>query len=135
MFRLTAEEHKALTSQIAIAKTGRGGRRSPPYAFTEQGVAMLSSVLRSERAVAVNIEIMRDFVRLRRLPASNDALRRKLDTLEKKYDRQFTAVFEAIRQLMSDPADTDDARPRIGYTTEADRRSARRTAKRKGAVK
>jgi hypothetical protein len=77
------------------------GLRKKPYAFTEQGVAMLSSVLRSPRAVAVNIEIMRAFVRLRRMLASNAELARKLDALEKKYDSQFKAVFDAIRQLMA----------------------------------
>jgi hypothetical protein len=80
---------------------GRGGRRSVPYAFTEQGVAMLSSVLRSPRAVQVNIEIMRAFVRLRLLLQSNVELARKLDALEQKYDEKFRVVFDAIRELMS----------------------------------
>jgi hypothetical protein len=80
-----------------------GGRRYPPYAFTGQGVAMLSSVLRSERAVNVNIEIMRTFVRLRRMLETHEALARKLDELETKYDSQFQIVFEAIRQLMIPP--------------------------------
>jgi hypothetical protein len=86
MFRLTAQEAGALRSQIVTSKPGRGGRRTPPYAFTEQGVAMLSSVLRSSRAVRVNIEIMRAFVRLRRMLESNADLARKLDELEQKYD-------------------------------------------------
>jgi hypothetical protein len=77
------------------------GLRKRPYAFTEQGVAMLSSVLRSPRAIAVNVEIMRAFVRLRRMLASNADLARKLDALEKRYDSQFKAVFDAIRQLMA----------------------------------
>jgi len=77
-----------------------GLRRAYPYAFTEQGVAMLSSVLNSPRAIKVNIEIMRAFVRLRRMLASHAELARKLDALEKKYDSQFKVVFEAIRQLM-----------------------------------
>ncbi|MCD6217765.1 ORF6N domain-containing protein, partial [bacterium] len=80
-----------------------GGRRYPPYAFTEQGVAMLSSVLNSERAVKVNIEIMRAFVRLRGIIASNAKLAKRLDELESKYDKQFRQVFEAIRQLMIPP--------------------------------
>jgi hypothetical protein len=80
-----------------------GGRRYPPYAFTEQGVAMLSSVLRSERAIRVNIEIMRAFVRLRQMLASNAGLGRKLAELEKKYDAQFKVVFDAIRELMTPP--------------------------------
>ena len=84
--------------------TSSGGRRYLPYAFTEQGVAMLSSVLRSPRAVQVNIEIMRAFVRLRRLLQSNTELAAKLDALEQKYDSQFAIVFEAIRELMDPPA-------------------------------
>ena len=80
-----------------ISKKGRGGRRYLPYIFTEQGVAMLSSVLRSERAVQVNIEIMRAFVRLREMIATHKDLVRKLDALEKKYDAQFKVVFDAIR--------------------------------------
>ncbi len=84
-------------------KEGRGGRRYLPYAFTEQGVAMLSSVLNSERAVKVNIEIMRAFVSLRQMLASNAELARKLDALEKKYDHQFKVVFDAIKQLMTPP--------------------------------
>ena len=104
MFRVQASDIAALRSQSVISKnTGRGGRRTPPYAFTEQGVAMLSSVLRSQRAVQVNIEIMRAFVRLRRLLQSNADLARKLAALEKKYDAQFRVVFDAIRELMTPP--------------------------------
>jgi hypothetical protein len=80
-----------------------GGRRTPPYAFTEQGVAMLSSVLRSRRAIQVNIAIMDTFVRLRQMLASHVDLARKLAALEKKYDAQFKVVFDAIRQLMESP--------------------------------
>ena len=94
---------RTLRSQIVISKQGRGGRRYAPYAFTEQGVAMLSSVLRSKRAVEVNIAIMRTFVQLRRLMDTNRDLARKIDALEKKYDEQFAVVFEAIRQLISPP--------------------------------
>lgn len=83
--------------------SNRGGRRYLPYAFTEQGVAMLSSVLRSPRAIQVNIEIMRAFVRLRRLLATNAELSRKLAALESKYDAQFKVVFDAIRELMKPP--------------------------------
>ena len=83
---------------------GKGGRRSNPHAFTEQGTAMLSSVLRSPRAVQVNIEIMRAFVRMRQLLSTHIDLARKLASLEKKYDVQFRAVFDAIRELMSPPA-------------------------------
>ncbi len=98
MFQLTEEEFSNLKSQIVISSWG-GLRRAKPYAFTEQGVAMLSSVLRSKRAIQVNIEIMRAFVRLRRILASNVDLARKLDALEKKYDAQFKVVFEAIREV------------------------------------
>jgi hypothetical protein len=102
MFQLTPEELENLKSQTVISSWG--GVRTPPYAFTEQGVAMLSSVLHSDHAVRVNIEIMRAFVRLRQLLASNAELARKLEALEKKYDAQFKVVFDAIRQLMSPPA-------------------------------
>lgn len=77
-----------------------GGRRYSPYAFTEQGVAMLSSVLKSEKAVQVNIEIMRAFVQLRRLLDSNEQLRKKFEELEKKYDKQFDVIFDVLRQLI-----------------------------------
>lgn len=101
MFRLDAGETAPLRSQIVTAKQGRGGRRTPPYAFTEQGVAMLSSVLRSSRAIDVNVEVMRAFVRLRRMLAIHDDVARRLDALERKYDGQFRVVFEAIRELMA----------------------------------
>ena len=104
MFQLTAEEASGLRSQFVTLKTGRGQHRKyQPYVFTEQGVAMLSSVLRSERAIRVNIEIMRAFVRLRQMLASNAELSRKLAALEKKYDAQFKVVFDAIRELMTPP--------------------------------
>jgi hypothetical protein len=88
--------------------------RRRPYAFTERGVAMLSSVLHSERAVDVNIEIMRAFVRLRQMLASHEELARKLDALEKKYNAQFRVVFDAIRQLMAPPTPEQKKR-RIGF--------------------
>ena len=103
MFQLTAEEADVLRCQIGTSKKGRGGRRYFPYVFTEQGVAMLSSVLNSERAILVNIEIMRRFVKLREMLASNAELSRQLNELESKYDRQFRVVFDAIRQLMAMP--------------------------------
>jgi hypothetical protein len=102
MFQLTQEEFAILRSQF-VTSSDWGGRRYRPYAFTEQGVAMLSSVLRSGRAIQVNIEIMRAFIRLRQMLASHVELARKLDALEKKYDAQFKQVFEAIRQLMIPP--------------------------------
>jgi hypothetical protein len=101
MFQLTDEEVSPLRSQIATSK--RGGRRYLPYAFTEQGVAMLSTVLNSERAIEVNILIMRAFVRLRGMISSHKDLARRLDALEKKYDARFRVVFDAIRELMRPP--------------------------------
>lgn len=102
MFQLTIQEFRSLRSQI-VTSNKRGGRRYRPYAFTEQGVAMLSSVLRSKRAVQVNIEIMRAFVRLREMIESHKDLARKLEALEKRYDAQFKVVFDAIRELMISP--------------------------------
>ncbi|MBC8868579.1 MAG: ORF6N domain-containing protein [Planctomycetes bacterium] len=119
MFQLTKEEWGSLKFQIGMSKPkGRGGRRTPPYAFTEQGVAMLSSVLKSKQAAMVNVEIMRAFVRLRRLLATHRDLARKLDTLEKKYDEQFKIVFDAIRELMT-PSDPPKKR-RIGFRARSD---------------
>ena len=101
MFQLTPEEAESLRSQFVTSNRGRGGRRYLPYAFTEQGVAMLSGVLKSRRAVLVNVEIMRTFVKLRQILSSHAELARKLEELEKKYDSQFRVVFDAIRELMS----------------------------------
>jgi len=104
MFQLSKDDVDFLRSQIVTLKKGRGQHsKYLPYAFTEQGVAMLSSVLRSRRAIQVNIEIMRAFIHLRQMLASHVELARKLDALEKKYDVQFKQVFEAIRQLMAPP--------------------------------
>ena len=123
MFQLTREEAEnlrchfgtsSLRSQI-VTSNARGGRRYNPLAFTEQGVAMLSSVLRSERAVQVNIAIMRAFVKLREMLASNRELARRLDEMEKKYDSQFKVVFDAIRELMKPP---EKPRHRIGFGAE-----------------
>lgn len=121
MFQLSAEESEnlrfhfgtsSLRSQFVTSKEGRGGRRYNPLAFTEQGVAMLSSVLRSQRAVQVNIAIMRAFVKLREMLASHRDLARRLDEMEKKYDAQFKVVFDAIRELMKPP---EKPRSRIGF--------------------
>lgn len=113
MFQLSVQEFTALRSQIVTSK-GRGGRRTAPYAFTEHGVAMLSSVLRSERAVEINIEVIRAFVKLRQLVASNAELAIRLSHLEQRYDSQFKVVFDAIRQLMSDGTQVPPKR-RIGF--------------------
>ncbi len=111
MFQLDRSEAAALRSQIATSNVGRGGRRYAPYVFTEQGVAMLSGVLRSKRAVAVNIEIMRAFVELRRAAAGYSALEVRLDQLERdassrlsKHDEQLNEIFKTLRQLISPPA-------------------------------
>ena len=118
MFRLEQAEVDRLRSQFGISN-GRGGRRYAPYAFTEQGVAMLSSVLRSDRAIHVNIEIMRAFVRLRQMLASNAELARKLAALERKYDAQFKVVFDAIRELMA-PSEPKKKRS-IGFAPWAEK--------------
>ena len=102
MFQLTDPEWRGLKSQSVISSSW-GGRRTVPYAFTELGVAMLSSVLNSERAIQVNISIMRAFTQLRGMLAAHTDLARKMDALERKYDGQFRVVFEAIRDLMTPP--------------------------------
>ncbi len=115
MFQLSDEEAELLRSQIVISKKRRGGRRYVPYVFTEQGVAMLSSVLNSARAVEINIEIMRAFVRLRDMISSHKDLARKLEALERKYeshDVHIRSLFEAIRQLMAPP---EPKRRKIGF--------------------
>jgi hypothetical protein len=122
MFQLTASEWAGLRSQIVTSKPRRGGRRYAPYAFTEQGVAMLSSVLASERAIAVNIQIMRAFVRMRELLISNRELAQKLDQLEARleknltsHDRAIAAILSAIRELMNP---TPPKRRGIGFTAD-----------------
>ena len=124
MMQLTPLEWAALRSQIVTSKPGRGGRRYPPYAFTEQGVAMLSSVLGSERAIAVNIEIMRAFVRMRDLLSSNKELARRFAQLEGRIDKKLsehddaiTAILSAIRELMHPPA---PKRRGISFTANID---------------
>jgi hypothetical protein len=117
MFQLSSKEAESLRSQIATSK--RGGRRYLPYAFTEQGVAMLSTVLNSDRAIEVNIQIMRAFVKLREMIASNKELAKRLDELESKYDEQFKVVFDAIRELMTPP---EPKRRRIGFLREKEKK-------------
>jgi hypothetical protein len=111
MFQLSGDEFANLKSQIVTSSWG--GRRTRPYAFTEQGVAMLSSVLRSKRAILVNIEIMRTFVRLRRILATHEELAHKLASLERRYDKQFKLIFDAIREIMT-PKDPPKRR-QIGF--------------------
>jgi len=115
MFQLDKDESAALRSQIATSNTGRGGRRYAPYVFTEQGVAMLSSVLRSKRAIAVNIEIMRAFVELRRIASSYAVIEKRLEQIERgmgEHDEQFEQIFSALRQLIAPPP--QEKRP-IGF--------------------
>ena len=115
MFQLDPQEWSLLKSQTVTSKSGdgRGGRRTAPYVFTEQGVAMLSSVLHSPRAIQTNIAIMRAFTQLRRMLATNADLARKLEALESKYDQQFRVVFDAIRELMAPVAPRK--KPPIGF--------------------
>lgn len=101
MFELSLTELRSLRSQI-VTSNHRGGTQYLPYAFTEQGVAMLSSVLRSERAIRVNIQIMRTFTKLRELIGQNEDLQRKIEALESRYDEQFKIVFDAIRRLITE---------------------------------
>lgn len=115
MFQLSAVEFQSLRYHFGTSKA-RGGRRYLPYAFTEHGVAMLSSVLRSRRAVHVNIQIMRAFVALRQMLASHADLAQRLDALERRYDGQFRVVFRAIRELMETPS---PPRKQIGFRSQA----------------
>jgi len=120
MFQLTAEEASNLRCQVGTSSSGYGGRRYLPYAFTEQGVAMLSSVLRSERAVQVNVAIMRAFVGLRRMLAGNEALSRKLAELERRledHDQGIKSLFDAIRELMTPP---ETPRREMGFHIKED---------------
>jgi hypothetical protein len=132
MFVLTPEEFAFLRSQFVTSKReARGGTQYAPMAFTEQGVAMLSSVLNSEQAIRVNIAIMRAFVQLRQLLATHEDLARKLAELEKKYDAQFQAVFDAIRQLMTPPVSPPK---KIGFEVR-ERRARYSVKKSQGARK
>jgi DNA-binding PadR family transcriptional regulator len=121
MFQLSGEELEALRSQFVISNAGRGGRRYKPYAFTEQGVAMLSSVLNSRQAIAVNVEIMRAFVQLREWLSSNKELAKKLEELERKlktHDQAITGILNAIRELMRPPE--PPKKRRIGFVQADD---------------
>jgi hypothetical protein len=101
MFMISQDENIFLRSQFATANKGRGGRRNLPYAFTELGVAMLSSVLNSERAIQVNIEIMRTFIKIREILLTHKELKKKIDEMEKKYDNRFRLVFETLKKMMT----------------------------------
>jgi hypothetical protein len=124
MFQLTKTEAEALRSQIVTSNDGRGGRRYAPYVFTEQGVAMLSGVLRSERAIVVNIEIMRAFVELRRAASSYAAIEKRLEELEREtsaklgqHDKQLRQIFDALRRLISPPP---QPKRRVGFAPPED---------------
>jgi len=124
MFQLDRDEAAALRSQIATSNPGRGGRRYVPYVFTEQGVAMLSSVLRSKGAIAVNIEIMRAFVELRRVAISYTDLQERLEKLERetigrldRHDEQFQQIFQALHRLIAPPA---PPRRTVGFRVRED---------------
>ena len=122
MFQLTSDEAENLRFQIGISSSDFGGRRYLPYAFTEQGVAMLSSVLRSKRAVQVNIAVMRAFVQLRQVFSSHTELARKLADLEQRIEGHDTAIrslFDAIRQLMAPPS-PESPKPEIGFHVKED---------------
>ena len=102
-FQLSDQEVDALRCQIGTSKSGRGGRRYNPWAFTEHGILMLSSVLRGNRAAQVNVQIMRSFVRLREMAASHEYLIQRLDDLEKRYDKNFREVFTTLKELIETP--------------------------------
>lgn len=116
MFELTRDEFDGLISQIVISNKGRGGRRKLPLAFTEQGVAMLSGILNSPRAVETNIAIMRTFVALRKLMETNKDLAAKIRQLERKYDERFKLVFDAIQKLIKQEKETQPIGFKIGKT-------------------
>jgi len=117
MFQLTPEEAESLRCQTGTSNEGRGGRRYLPYAFTEHGALMLANVLNSERAAQTSVQVVRAFVKLRQMLASNAELARKLAAMEKKYDAQFKVVFDAIRQLMSPP---EKPKREIGFHVKHD---------------
>jgi hypothetical protein len=143
MFQLSTEEFASLRSQTVTSKTGRGGRRTAPYVFTEQGVAMLSSILSSPRAIAVNIEIMRTFVRIRELATTHGDLAKRLNELEEKTETltlqqdtfsrntraQLKQVFDTIRELMTPP---NPPKRQIGFVIAEDKENKTKTTKAKG---
>jgi len=115
MFQLSEKEQESLRSQIVTSNKGRGGRRYQVYAFTEQGVAMLSAVLKSQKAIHISILIMRSFIQLRELLATNTQLRRKMEEMEGKYDRKFAVVFRVIQKLLQEETKPKDE---IGFQAQ-----------------
>jgi len=124
MFEMTKTEFEDWRSQFVTSKSDKMGLRYKPMAFTEQGVAMLSSVLGSKRAIHVNIQIMRAFTQLRKMLSTHEDLKRKIESMEKKYDQQFQIVFEAIKQLLSEE---DKPKKKIGFTVKEKQKAYRRT--------
>ncbi len=112
-FQINKKEHEILRSQFVTSRLGHGGSRYLPYVFTEQGVAMLSSVLKSEQAVQVNIQIIRTFTRLRQMLLENEQLSRRLDELEKKYNGKINEIFLALKHLLHEK---EKPRPPIGFS-------------------
>lgn len=115
MFQLSMEEASILRSQFVTSRLEHGGTRYAPYAFTEQGVAMLSSVLKSPQAILMNIQIIRTFTKLREMISENDSLRLRLEALEKRFDAQFKIVFDALRRIL---VTEEDPKPEIGFRNE-----------------
>jgi hypothetical protein len=130
MFELTKNELKNWRSQFATSNQDIMGLRIPPFVFTEHGILMLSSVLKSKRAIQVNIQIMRTFTQLRKMLSTHEDLKRKIESMEKKYDQQFQIVFEAIKQLLSEE---DKPKKKIGFTVKEKQKAYGK--KRKRAVK
>ena len=126
MFELTNEEFSDWRSQFVTSKGDKKGLRYNPMVFTEQGVAMLSSVLKSDRAIQVNIQIVRTFTKLRSMLATHEELKQKIEDMEKRYDENFQIVFEAIKQLFDDE---EGPKPKIGYIKEKKKKYGRRKAK------
>jgi hypothetical protein len=112
---MTRQEFRALISQNVIPKTGRGGRRTQPFVFTEQGVAMLSSILKSRRAIQVNIQIMRTFSKLKHILEAHKDLKKKIEEMERKYDGNFKIVFDALRELLTPPTPSPRPKGPIGF--------------------
>jgi hypothetical protein len=113
MFQLTAEETDFLRSQIVTSNEGRGGRRYNPMVFTEQGILMLSSVLKSERAIQVNIQIVRTFIKLREMLSNYKEVKEKIEAMEKKYDQRFKVVFDTLKQLL---VEEEKPKRKIGFS-------------------
>ena len=131
MFELTKDELGNWRSQFATSNQDIMGLRIPPFVFTEHGILMLSSVLKSERAIQVNIHIMRAFTQLRKMLSTHEDLKRKIESMERKYDEQFQIVFEAIKQLLSEE---DKPKKNIGFTVKEKQKTYGKKRKRKRTV-